>query len=138
MFKFLGSPYPLLPTPKGYIPTINGLDTIKADLLQLLLTYPSERVMIPTFGTPLRDLVFEPNDIILEDKARQMIIDSITRWEPRIAVDAVEVTSKVDADFLSNDDNKDEQEKILGIRIIFRDPQTITKVDELVLEVPLQ
>jgi phage baseplate assembly protein W len=67
-----------------------------------------------------------------------MIIDSVTRWEPRIAVDAIEVTSKVDSNFLSNDDNKDEQEKILGIRIIFRDPQTINKVDELVLEVPLQ
>jgi phage baseplate assembly protein W len=138
MFKFLGSPYPLLSTPKGYMPTINGLDTIKADLLQLLLTYPGERIMIPTFGTPLKDLVFEQNDIILEDKARQMIIDSVTRWEPRIAVDAIEVTSKVDSNFLSNDDNKDEQEKILGIRIIFRDPQTINKVDELVLEVPLQ
>jgi phage baseplate assembly protein W len=67
-----------------------------------------------------------------------MIIDSIKRWEPRIAVDAIEVSSKVDADFLADEDNYDEQEKVLGIRILFKDPQNITKVDELVLEVPLQ
>lgn len=137
-FKFLGAPYPIEPTPRGYLPSIYGLETIKADLLQLLLTYPGERVMLPSFGTPLRDLIFEPNDIILEDRASQMIIDSITRWEPRIKVDAIEVTSKVDADFLSSDDDLSEQEKILGIKIIFRDPQNINKVDELVLEVPLQ
>lgn len=137
-FKFLGAPYPLEATPKGYLPTIHGLETMKADLLQLLLTYPGERVMLPGFGTALRDLVFEPNDLILEDRAREMIIDSIKRWEPRITVDAIEVTSKVDADFLADDDNYSEQEKVLGIRIMFKDPQNITKVDELVLEVPLQ
>lgn len=137
-FKFLGAPYPLESTPKGYLPTISGLETMKADLLQLLLTYPGERVMLPGFGTPLRDLIFEPNDIILEDRAREMIIDSIKRWEPRIAVDAIEVTSKVNAEFLADDDNYDEQEKVLGIRILFKDPQNIQKVDELVLEVPLQ
>jgi phage baseplate assembly protein W len=137
-FKFLGAPYPIESTPKGYLPTITGLETMKADLLQLLLTYPGERVMLPGFGTPLRDLIFEPNDVILEDRAREMIIDSIKRWEPRIAVDAIEVSSKVDADFLADEDNYDEQEKVLGIRILFKDPQNITKVDELVLEVPLQ
>lgn len=137
-FKFLGAPYPLESTPKGYLPTIYGLDTIKADLLQLLLTYPGERVMLPGFGTALRDLLFEPNDVILEDRAREMIIDSIRRWEPRIAVDVIEVTSKVDADFLADDDDYSEREKVLGIRILFKDPQNITKVDELVLEVPLQ
>jgi phage baseplate assembly protein W len=137
-FKFLGAPYPLESTPKGYVPTIYGLDTIKSDLLQLLLTYPGERVMLPGFGTPLRDLIFEPNDLILEDRAREMIIDSIKQWEPRIAVDAIEVTSKVDADFLASDDDHNEQERVLGIRIIFKDPQNITQVDELVLEVPLQ
>ena len=137
-FKFLGACYPIESTPKGYLPTIYGLETMKADLLQLLLTYPGERIMMPSFGTPLRDLVFEPNDIILEDRAREMIVNSISRWEPRIAVDAIEVTSKVNADFLSSDDDYSEQEKVLGIRILFKDPQNINKIEELVLEVPLQ
>jgi phage baseplate assembly protein W len=138
MFKFLGAPYPIESTPKGYLPSIYGLDTLKADLLQLLLTYPGSRVMLPSFGTPLQSLVFEPNDAVLEDKAKEMIIASINQWEPRIAVQSIEVVSKVDASFLASDDDLSEREKILGIRIIFLDPQNINTVQELVLEVPLQ
>jgi phage baseplate assembly protein W len=137
-FKFLGMPYPLTPTPKGYMPSVYGLDTIKADLLQLLLTYPGERIMLPSYGTPLRDLVFEPNDTILEDRAREMIINSINQWEPRIKVEEIEISSNVDADFLPATDDLSERNKVLGIRIIFLDPQEITKIEELVLQVPLQ
>ena len=138
MFKFLGAPYPIATTPKGYLPSISGVDTIKADLLQLLLTYPGSRVMLPAFGTRLKDLIFEPNDIILRDRARDMIIDAISQWEPRIAVEAIEVSSNVENDFLSNEDDYSEREHILGIRILFKDPQNITTIQELVLEVPLQ
>lgn len=137
MFKFMGSPYPLLSTPKGYLPTVYGLETIKADLLQLLMTYPGERVMLPSFGTRLKDLVFEQNDTILQDKARNMIIDAINQWEPRITVDAIEVSSSVSRDFLDSADDYSEIDKVLGIRILFKDPQDITTVQELVLEVPL-
>ena len=138
MLKFLGAPYPIESTAKGYLPTISGLDTMKADLLILLLTSPGDRCMLPTFGTPLRDLLFEQNDEILEDQARQMIINAISTWEPRIAVDGIEVTSKVDANFLSIEDDKTEMDKILGIRILFKDPQNITEIQELILEVPLK
>lgn len=138
MLVFLGAPYPIEPTAKGYLPTINGLDTIKADLLILLLTYPGDRVMLPNFGTPLRDLLFEPNDLVLEDRARQMISDAISAWEPRVFIEAIDVSSKVDADFLPDSDDLSEQDKILGIRILFKDPQNITQIEELILEVPLQ
>lgn len=137
MKSFLGIPYPIRKTPKGFLCTQYGIDQIKSDMLVLLLTNPGERVMNPNFGTPLRKLVFEPNDNTLQLQAKSMIINSLKQWEPRIAVQQVEVLSRVDTNSLNPDDNKEELENILFIRIIFVDPQQIKVVQELTLEVPL-
>lgn len=137
MRNFLGIPYPVTKTPQGFFYSQGGIDQIKADMLCLLLTNPGERVMNPTFGTPLRELVFEPNDTTLQLKARNMIINSIKKWEPRIAVKNIEVKSTIEKSSLNKEDNKTENEHILFIRIIFVDPQNIKEVQELTLEVPL-
>lgn len=135
--KFLGLQYPLRKTPRGIMAQRYGVDQIKADLLQLLLTNPGERVMMPTYGTPLRELVFEQNDIGLEARAKKMISDSIELWEPRIVVTDIIVASNFDPNDLDPMDTKDDLEHILGIKIRFVDPQNITEVDELVLELPI-
>lgn len=115
----------------------SGVDQIKADLLQLLLTNPGERVMLPDFGTPLRRLIFEPNDATLEMVAKKMISDAITKWEPRIVVSNINVTSNFDASNLNDNDPGYEREAILGISIDFVDPENISQIESLVLEVPL-
>jgi len=135
--KFLGLQYPLVKGPRGIMAQKTGVDQIKADLLQLLLTEPGERVMMPTYGTPLKKLFFEPNDIILEVEARRIISESILQWEPRIAITNIAVTSAFDSDDLSQDDTGEELEAILGIKIDFVDPEDISTVEELVLEVPV-
>jgi phage baseplate assembly protein W len=137
MADFSGMVYPIVPSPKGYFPVTKGVNLIKGDLLQLLLTDPGSRVMMPQFGTPLKRLLFEPNDASLAERARLMIIDSIKRWEPRIVVKAIEVYPGVDSDFLNKDDDLTNREHVLGIRIMFVDPQDIQEVQELVLQVPL-
>lgn len=58
--KFKGLPYPVIEHPLGLFRTQTGINTIKSDLLVLLLTNPGERVMLPEFGTPLKDLMFQP------------------------------------------------------------------------------
>ena len=93
--------------------------------------------MTPNFGTPLRRLLFEPNDLSLQIAAKNMIIDSISTWEPRIAIQQVQVMSSIDRDDLNNYDDLTELEHILYIKIEFIDPQNISEVQELVLEVPL-
>jgi phage baseplate assembly protein W len=135
--KFLGLQYPLEKTARGILAQKTGVDQIKADLLQLLLTNPGERVMLPAFGTPLRELIFEPNDSFLVDKATQVIADAIRTWEPRIVVSNIEVTNNIPKNSLNKNDSYDEMEGILYIRIKFVDPENIQQIEELVLERPL-
>lgn len=135
--KFLGIPYPVKKNPRGFFYSQGGVDQIKSDMLILLLTNPGERVMNPSYGTPLRRLFFEPNDETIKEQAKAMIANSIKQWEPRIAIQQIEVLSGVDENSLDINDDKTELDHILFIRIIFFDPENIQEVQELTLEVPL-
>ncbi len=135
--KFLGAPYPITKHPRGLLRTQSGIDQVKSDMLLLLLTTPGERVMLPEFGTPLKELMFDPNDPTTVDRAREMIIKSLDMWEPRITIDQIEITNGLDQDSLNSEDDLSQQEHILGIKIKFYDPDNISDVQELKLEIPL-
>jgi phage baseplate assembly protein W len=135
--RFIGCQYPLIKTPRGILAQKKDVDQIKADLLQLLLTNPGERVMLPEFGTPLRKLMFEPNDPILEVETRNVIVKAIARWEPRIEIQNVVVSSKVREDLLDRYDDGTEADHIMSVTISFFDPLDITEIQELKLEVPI-
>jgi phage baseplate assembly protein W len=137
MKKFLGSPYPITKGPHGFFRTQSGVSQIKSDLLVLLLTNPGERVFLPDFGTPLKRLIFEQNDTALETLARNMIISSIERWEPRIVVNQIEVSSQASRSDLDSYDKYEDIDNILSIKIIFVDPDQISEVQELRLQIPL-
>lgn len=92
--------------------------------------------MLPEYGTPLRRLIFEPNDTTIETQAKAMIVKSIETWEPRIIVSGIEVSHKIDRRDLNNEDTQDDAESILSIKIKIIDPENISEVDELVLELP--
>lgn len=134
---FIGAPYPIVPNVRGLLASPGSLEQIKADLLVLLLTNPGERVMLPDYGTPLRDLMFEPNDPVLWQRAKDMINQSIRKWEPRITVDQIQVSGNIDPASLAPNDPRQNLANILSIQIIFKDPQNILAVDELRLELPL-
>lgn len=93
--------------------------------------------MLPLFGVPLKRLVFEPNDPSLEVEAKKMIGDAIEMWEPRIVIDQIEVTSYFSKDNLDRNDPGEDTAYILGIKILFYDPQNISEVNELKMEMPL-
>ncbi len=135
--KFLGAPYPIVSTARGLLATQRGVDQIKADLLQLLLTNPGERVMLPGFGTPLREIIFEPNDATSSEQVRDMIINSIRTWEPRITIEQIDVSTQADQESLHEDDSLEDIDHIMIVRILFFDPENISEVQELKLEVPL-
>jgi len=79
----------------GYNPPFTGgaekalsrqedLRLIKNDLLQLIMTSPGERIHRPTFGTPIRMVLFDPSDEISYDILADGIREEIIRSEPRV------------------------------------------------------
>lgn len=129
--KFLGAPYPIKKTSLGLLPTQNGLNQIKSDLLILLMTNPGERVMLPEYGTGLHTLLFEPNDEEITEKAREMIINSINTWEPRVVI------KEIDVNIGSSSYSPDDLHHVLKIRIDFFDQDEIQEVQSLTLNLPL-
>jgi uncharacterized protein len=135
--NFLGAPYPIVRNSRGLLRTQSGINQIKSDLLVLLLTEPGERVMLPEFGTPLKEFLFEQNDNILLDQIKERISLSISTWEPRIAVQNIEVINGNDVvGSLDTQDDQQNLEHIVLIKIIFTNFEDIQKVEELVLQLP--
>jgi phage baseplate assembly protein W len=74
---------------------------IRNDLLQLLLTAPGERMMRPTFGTPIRRFVFESMTDSNINQLRSDIIAAIKQFEPRVIVSDVKMETTDDNNLLS-------------------------------------
>lgn len=52
----------------------------------ILETTPGERVMRPTFGSRLHELVFAPNNAETAAQAARYVREALGMWEPRIRV----------------------------------------------------
>jgi uncharacterized protein len=137
--KFLGAPYPITKHPRGLLRTQEGINQVKSDLLVLLLTNPGERCMLPEFGTPLNELIFEPNDSTIIQTATEMIAESIRLWEPRIAIQDIDITTDLDVieDSLNPVDLKQDMGHILLIKIRFSDFDNVQEIQQLELRVPI-
>jgi len=59
---------------------------IKNDLLQLLLTAPGERLMRPTFGSPIRPFLFEGMDDVNISDLENAILNAVNEFENRVTV----------------------------------------------------
>jgi phage baseplate assembly protein W len=92
-----GFAFPLQIDTTGGIAEATGADKIRLSVLTILGTHPGERLMRPTFGCPLRDLVFAPLNLATANLATFYVQDALARWEPRIRLDEVQVTPTTDA-----------------------------------------
>ena len=92
--------------------------------------------MLPAYGTPLKKLLFEPNDPVIRAQARELIAASIRAFEPRIRISQIDISTIQDSDLNSLDD-KTEKESILYIKISFFDPNDIRTVQSLTLNLPV-
>ena len=59
-------------------------ESIRQSIWMILSTSPGERIMRPTFGSGLQDLVFRVNNAGLVGAAVSAVREALTRWEPRI------------------------------------------------------
>ena len=67
--------------------TKNVKDQIKSNLINLLLTYPGERVNLPTFGVGLKTLLFEQN--IDLNSVKSQIQNKINKFIPNVLLDSI-------------------------------------------------
>jgi phage baseplate assembly protein W len=136
--NFKGIIYPITDHARGFFhSSADGIEQIKSDLLILLLSNFNERVMLPDFGANLRQYTFEPNDLVLQQQIKNAISVAITKWEPRVVVQSIDITtgSNIDRHDLNVDDTRNEVDNLILIKITFFDPENIQDVQELRLEI---
>lgn len=70
----------------GKVNVNSGIERINQSIHHILGTRIGERFFLPEFGSRIHELIFEPNDYILEDMLIYYIKDAITKWEPRVKI----------------------------------------------------
>ena len=67
-----------------------------SNLKNLLATSRGERYMQPLFGTRIREAVFQPNTIELEEFIEETVTESINKWLPYINLQGIDVIRDID------------------------------------------
>jgi Bacteriophage baseplate protein W len=75
----------------GRIAWSAGEDNIREAIRIILCTDRNERLRLPDFGAGLSRFLFEPNTVATRHKLQDRILKALTAWEPRIAVESVDV-----------------------------------------------
>lgn len=70
---------------------VSAVDDIRESLSILLSTGIGERVMQPTYGCNLSDLMFEPLNPTISSYIKELIRTAILYNEPRIRLDAIQL-----------------------------------------------
>jgi phage baseplate assembly protein W len=76
----------------GYVAQNENLRSLRDCVIQLIMTGRGARVMRPDFGTDLRASVFEQFTDDLIDTLRSQILETISKYEPRVIVKRISLT----------------------------------------------
>ena len=68
-------------------------ESVRQSILIILSTAKGERVMRPTFGCGISELVFAVNNATTQALAKLEVHESLQNWEPRIDVLSVEIST---------------------------------------------
>ncbi|MFH8349126.1 GPW/gp25 family protein [Streptomyces sp. NPDC018045] len=100
--QFVGSgwSFPLRVGPTGGIALVSGEREIEEAIRLVLATAPGERPMRPEFGCAIHDLVFAPVNEQTAGRIQHEVYATLDRWEPRIEVTDVQVTTGTDRSVL--------------------------------------
>jgi len=83
---------PIAPDAAGRLPLVSGPEKVRQAIFTLLDTERGERLMRPDFGCGLRRFLMAPNNPATRAGIQQEIVNSLSRWEPRIKVVDVAVS----------------------------------------------
>jgi uncharacterized protein len=92
---FLGQgwAFPVAIRQDGEIALSADAEDVRQAILLLLQTNEGERVMRPDYGCGLHSHVFDPINTATIALIRHRVEDGLTRWEPRIDVEEVRVST---------------------------------------------
>jgi len=86
-----GWAYPPQIDPQGGLALTNDRSELVQAIHIILGTSPGQRVMRPTFGCRLHELVFMPNNSYTAAQAQRYVEEALGMWEPRVNVLDVQV-----------------------------------------------
>ncbi len=95
-FRGAGWAFPV-GTEDGGIALSRADESIRESILLILSTAKGERIMRPTFGCGIHELVFAPNDTTTAARVSYEVRQALIEWEPRIEMLEVQVTADADA-----------------------------------------
>lgn len=74
-------------------PAVQAMQHVKS----IVATQPGTRVMLPSYGIPVRSLLFRPDPQLVTMKINRDVTQQMAFWEPAITV--LNVTASPDSDF---------------------------------------
>lgn len=85
-----------LPYRKGsggyFVQTHSDMERAATNLKMLLMTAKGERPMMPTYGSELRELLFEPNmEEYVDELFEDAVIEATSLWMPEVVIKYVKV-----------------------------------------------
>jgi uncharacterized protein len=88
MHDFLGQgwAFPVAVDPRGRVAMARHGQDIEQAIVMILLTPLGQRLMRPTFGCRIHELMFAPNDRSTATLACAYVREALVMWEPRIQV----------------------------------------------------
>jgi phage baseplate assembly protein W len=87
--------FPLGVSAQGGIALVRRDTELEQAMRLILATYPGERPMRPDFGSRIRDFVFRSINVETIAELSKVVRDALLRWEPRVDVEAVNITPDV-------------------------------------------
>jgi phage baseplate assembly protein W len=90
-FLGVGVKFPIQLDEQGDVALSRHEEDVREAIWIILSTAPGERLMRPDFGCGLHDLVFAPNNTRTAGLVRFHVEEALTRWEPRILLQQVQV-----------------------------------------------
>lgn len=72
--------------------TYSDIERAHTNLKMLLMTAKGERPMMPTYGSDLRSLLFNPAEEDYDELLKEAVRDATEKWMPEVIVLSVDIT----------------------------------------------
>ena len=73
---------------------VDGVEDIEQSIRLILGTTPGQRTLLPDFGCPLSQFLFQALDLTTETMIKDAVSHALLHWEPRITVNTIQVSGE--------------------------------------------